>query len=163
MGKPSRTPRRKLSIATAVLAGLLAVAACGDVHAIAPVATASRAPDVPLTTTRWTVNGLLDTGVSQRVPDGTAGKAYLIFGEDGRVQGKAGCNTIRGAATVSASAHTITFGPLGSTRMLCTGPEMRLERAVLDVLKGKVGYRLDHRGLILTATPGGKGLSAGVG
>ncbi|WP_406507580.1 META domain-containing protein [Streptomyces sp. NBC_00212] len=160
MGKPSR----KLSTTTAVLAGLLAVSAC-DTDPGRPQPPRERVlrsaePDAPLTTTRWTVNGLLDADVTRPLPDGTAGRAYLTFGKDGQVQGNAGCNAVRGAATVSADEHTVTFGPLGSTRMMCAGPEMQLEQAVLGVLRGKVGYRLDHRTLILTATPGGKGLSA---
>ncbi|RCH61947.1 META domain-containing protein [Streptomyces sp. SDr-06] len=157
MGKPGRG----LRTTTAVLAGLLVLAAC-DAGAPTPPRTRVRPaePVAPLTGTRWTVNALRDADVSRPLPDGTAGKAHLVFGKDGQVQGSAGCNAVGGAAVVSEEGHTITFGVLGSTRMMCDGPAMELERAVLDVLKGTVGYRVEHRTLILTATPGGKGLSA---
>lgn len=73
------------------------------------------------------------------------------------MEGNLGCNSFHGKATVSGS--TITFGPLASTRKMCPGPEMKLERALLGVLKGKTSYEIDHRSLSIEAKSG-EGLDA---
>jgi heat shock protein HslJ len=62
-----------------------------------------------------------------------------------------------GASAVDPSAGTITFSDVITTKIACDDDRMRLERAVLSVLDGRVAYgieadrlRLDH--------PAGKGL-----
>ncbi|MFD9930841.1 META domain-containing protein [[Kitasatospora] papulosa] len=114
-------------------------------------------PPAPLTGTAWKVTGLVSGSAASSVPAGTEDKAHLTFGEDGSVEGNLGCNSFHGKATVSGS--TITFGPLASTRKMCPGPEMKLERALLGVLKGKTSYEIDHRSLSIEATSG-EGLDA---
>ncbi|MFF5723515.1 META domain-containing protein [[Kitasatospora] papulosa] len=114
-------------------------------------------PPAPLTGTVWKVTGLVSGSVASSLPAGTEDKAHLTFGEDGSVEGNLGCNSFHGRATVSGS--TLTFGPLASTRKMCPGPEMKLERSLLGVLKGKTSYEIDHRSLSIEAGSG-EGLTA---
>ncbi|MFE9819334.1 META domain-containing protein [Streptomyces sp. NPDC005773] len=115
-------------------------------------------PPAPLTGTRWRITTLVSGSVASSLPAGTANKAHLTFGKDGTVRGALGCNSFRGTADVSGT--TIAFGRLVTTRKMCPDPEMRLERALLDVLDGKrTAYGITHRTLSLTA-PDGKGLAA---
>ncbi|WP_405389590.1 META domain-containing protein [Streptomyces sp. NBC_01102] len=114
-------------------------------------------PPAPLTGTTWKVTGLVSGSTASSLPAGAEDRAHLTLGKDGSVEGSLGCNSFHGEATVSGS--TITFGPLASTRKMCPGPEMELERAVLAVLQGKTTYGIQHRTLSLTAADG-KGLGA---
>ncbi|MYQ41593.1 Heat shock protein HslJ [Streptomyces sp. LamerLS-316] len=114
-------------------------------------------PPAPLTGTAWAVTGLVSGDVAASLPAGTEKKAHLTFGKDGSVEGNLGCNSFHGKATVSGS--TLTFGPLASTRKMCAGPEMELERALLAVLDGKTTYGIEHRSLSIEAKSG-KGLHA---
>ncbi|MGW7364844.1 META domain-containing protein [Streptomyces sp. NPDC054841] len=113
--------------------------------------------EAPLVGTKWNVTSLLTGETASSVPAGTEDKAYLVFGKDGSVHGSLGCNTFHADAKVSG--QTITFGRLAGTRRMCPGPEMTVEQAVTEVLRGKVTYELRHRGLSLTAESG-KGLAA---
>lgn len=114
-------------------------------------------PPAPLTGTAWTVTGLVSGDVAASLPTGTEKKAHLTFGKDGSVEGNLGCNSFHGKAKVSGS--TLTFGPLASTRKMCAGPEMELERALLAVLDGTTTYGIEHRSLSIEAKSG-KGLNA---
>ncbi|MFH8757445.1 META domain-containing protein [Streptomyces atroolivaceus] len=114
-------------------------------------------PPAPLAGTAWKVTGLVSGSVAASLPAGTENKAHLTFGEDGSVEGNLGCNTFHGKATVSGS--TLTFGPLASTRKMCPGPEMDLERALQGVLEGRTTYEIEHRSLSIEAESG-KGLHA---
>ncbi|MFE7749406.1 META domain-containing protein [Streptomyces sp. NPDC057428] len=114
-------------------------------------------PSAPLTKTGWKVSGLHSGDVASSLPDGTTGRARLTFGEDGTVEGNLGCNSFHGKAVVSGS--TITFGPLASTRKMCPGGSMKLERALLGAMKGETTYTIAHRTLSLTAK-GGDGFEA---
>lgn len=114
-------------------------------------------PPAPLTGTAWKVTGLVSGSTATSLPAGTEGRAHLTFGKDGSVEGSLGCNSFHGRAKVAGSS--ITFGPLASTRKMCPGPEMELERTLLGVLKGRTTYTIEHRSLSLTAQ-NGKGLGA---
>jgi len=114
---------------------------------------------VPLVGTKWVVNSLTDGATATSVPKGTDGKAYFTVRKDGTVEGSFGCNTFSGPAKVTESS--VTFGRLSSTRKLCPGPEMTLEREVQKALEGKVTYELHHRALTLKAEAGkGAGILA---
>ena len=73
---------------------------------------------------------------------------------DGRIQVNAGCNT--GGGIVEVAADTITFGPIGLTKMACRPDVMTVETAVMTVLSGTAGYTIDADALTLTA--GDRGL-----
>ncbi|MFF3326023.1 META domain-containing protein [Streptomyces sp. NPDC002889] len=111
----------------------------------------------PLVGTKWSVTSLLSDKTATSLPAGTENKAHLTFGKDGSVSGNLGCN--RFSSTARISEKTITFGKLASTRKLCPGPEMSVERELAKVLNGTVTYELKHRTLSLTATDG-TGLAA---
>ncbi|MEU5718623.1 META domain-containing protein [Streptomyces sp. NPDC020403] len=116
-----------------------------------------RQPPAPLAGTAWTVTGLISGSTATSLPAGTDDAAHLTFGEDGTVRGSLGCNSFHGRAAVAGS--TITFGSLASTRKMCPGPQMQLERALLGVLEGRTAYVIDHRSLSIEAEDG-KGLHA---
>ncbi|MEU8704323.1 META domain-containing protein [Streptomyces sp. NPDC048565] len=114
-------------------------------------------PAAPLVGTAWKVTALVSGSTATSLPAGTKGKAHLTFGKDGSVAGNLGCNSFHGKAKVSGS--TLTFGPLASTKMMCAGPRMELERVLLRVLKGTTTYTVDHRTLSIDAGSG-EGLDA---
>lgn len=114
-------------------------------------------PPAPLTGTAWKVTGLTSAGLAASLPAGTEDKAHLTFGKDGSVEGSLGCNSFHAKAAVAGS--TITFGPLSSTRKMCPGPRMKLERGLMGVLEGRATYTIGHRSLALTAQSG-EGLHA---
>lgn len=118
----------------------------------------SEQPPAPLVGTKWTVNSLVSGQAATSLPAGTEGKASFVFGKDGSVRGNLGCNQF--SAPVTTEGSTLTFGRVTSTRKLCPGPEMELERALLETMKGKVTYKIDHRSLTLAA-PDGTGFAAG--
>ncbi|MFD7444352.1 META domain-containing protein [Streptomyces sp. NPDC059909] len=120
----------------------------------------TRQTDAPLVGTEWTVTSLVTGDTAASLPAGTEKKAHFVFGEDGFVRGSLGCNSFSGTAKISGSE--ITFGRLATTRRMCPGPEMTLERAVAKVLRGTVTYEQQHRGLSLTAKSG-EGLAATAG
>ncbi|MEU0392336.1 META domain-containing protein [Streptomyces sp. NPDC006208] len=107
--------------------------------------------------TKWSVTSLLSGDTARSLPAGTENKAHLTFAKDGTVGGSLGCN--RFSSTAEISGDTITFGKIAATRKLCPGPEMTVERELMEVLSGKVTYDLSHRSLSLTAADG-KGLAA---
>lgn len=119
--------------------------------------TASR--PVPLAGTDWRVTTLVTGTTASSVPTGTEGRARITFGRDGTVHGTLGCNTFRATAEVSGS--TIVFGPLTATRKACPDPDMRLERAVREVLDGtRATFAIDQRTLTLTTEDGDRGIGA---
>lgn len=79
---------------------------------------------------------------------------------DGTIGGHSGCNTFRGACTVTDAA--IAIGPLMATRKFCGddtddgGPTvMEQEAALLAALEHAVGHRLEGSRLTLTRPDGG--------
>ncbi len=107
------------------------------------------APDLPLAGTTWTVDGLVTADAVSSMPAGVS--ASMVFA-DGQVAVHAGCNRGSGQATVTDG--TITFGPIMTTRMACQPVAMQVEKHVLAVLRGDVGYAIDAG----TLTIGGNGV-----
>ncbi|MFI0977846.1 META domain-containing protein [Streptomyces sp. NPDC021093] len=122
-------------------------------------------PAVPFAGTKWTVESFTarktakpgGSEAAQSVPKELAGKAYLIFGKDGSVRGRTGCNSLTGQA--KQSPGTLEFGRIATTRMMCQGEAAAVEKQVLKVLEGKVTYTVNGRALSLTGS-GGVGLEA---
>ena len=107
-------------------------------------------PDRPLAGPRWSLQSLIDGASAASVPAGA--DAHLTF-RDGRVTGSTGCTDIDGAAVVGAGS--ITFSR-PSTRAQTCPPELKaLDRAVLDLLRGKLSYRVTGDRLTLTRADGG--------
>ena len=66
-----------------------------------------------------------------------------------RVEGFAGCNTYFGDYVLAGSS--LTFGPLGSTRMACPGSEENIETAYLASLRQTTAWRIKGGKLQLLA------------
>ncbi|WUW87948.1 META domain-containing protein [Streptomyces sp. NBC_01451] len=114
----------------------------------------------PLSGTKWTITTLGATsdsdgnGDSQAVaPLPSAAEAYLVFDQKkGTVSGKVGCNNVSAEATVSDG--DITFGSPATTRRMCDGSLMEVEKELLKIFDGKTAYKIDHRNLSLTSVNG---------
>ncbi|MFI0241672.1 META domain-containing protein [Streptomyces sp. NPDC016845] len=114
-----------------------------------------------LTGTRWTVETLHHDDVAESLPKAARDRARLVFGEDGHVDARLGCNSGRAKATVR-DGH-IAFSALVSTKMGCVGDAAGVERAMKKVLGGDatVAYEIKGDTLTLTAPDGtGVGLTA---
>lgn len=109
-------------------------------------------PDAPLVGTKWTVESLISDRTASSLPAAAQGKAYVVFGKDGSARGNLGCNSFSAKATAEGTA--ITFGPVASTRKLCPGPGMDVERALLKAMKGKTTYKITDGSLTLTGADG---------
>lgn len=123
------------------------------------LSTKPRTPDAPLVATVWTVDSLLGAGTASSLPSGAQGKARFTVGADGSASGSLGCNRFNAKATVEGPS--ITFGPLTTTRMACTGPEGQVERTLTELFgSGRLDWRIQGDTLELTASADGKGLTA---
>jgi len=109
-------------------------------------------PDQPLEGTSWILDGIVSGDAVSSVPAGVTAAIQLA---NGRVDVNAGCNT--GGGTVEVTADTLTFGPIGTTRMACEPGAMAVETAVLSVLSSAVGYTIDAD--VLTLKAGAAGLT----
>lgn len=83
-------------------------------------------PSSSLTASEWLLEDLAGTGVLDNI------HATLAFPETGKVAGNGSCNRFFG--TAQSSADSITFGPLGSTRMACPPAVMDQETRYLKAL-----------------------------
>ncbi|MFF9806982.1 META domain-containing protein [Streptomyces coeruleorubidus] len=102
----------------------------------------TKAGDVPLSGTKWTVT----------TPE-TDGRAHLTFDEKkGTVSGSLGCNKVNAEATVRDG--DITLGRPSTTRMMCEDSLMSVEKALLRLFDGKLKYGVDQRTLTLTSENG---------
>jgi heat shock protein HslJ len=82
-----------------------------------------------------------------RIDDDNAAPHFptLDFG-DARASGFAGCN--RWFADVSVDGAALSFGPVGSTRMMCPPPAMAAETALFDALSRTRAARREGEELI---------------
>ncbi|MCM2390944.1 META domain-containing protein [Streptomyces albipurpureus] len=114
-------------------------------------------PPAPLVGTKWTVNSMMELDMVESLPAGTEKNAHLTFAKDGTVSGNLGCNDFN--ATVKISGTQLTFGPVSSTRKMCTGTAGQLEAHLMKAMAGKATYEVHQRGLFLYG-PEGMGFSA---
>ncbi|MEU6877745.1 META domain-containing protein [Streptomyces sp. NPDC046712] len=113
----------------------------------------SSEPPAPLNGTTWTVDSLLSGDTATSLPKGSEGKAHFVIDKDGRVGGNLGCNRFTASAKVTEKTLTVT-GPVATTRMICSGPQMDLETKLYELLDGPLSYELRHRTLTLTGADG---------
>lgn len=84
-----------------------------------------------------------------------AGKAWISFGQEGRVLGNSGCNIFRGSAKIGEGS--VEIAPLAATKRACRDETVSAQEALLfSLLRGKLDYRLDSDGLVLVARGGAK-------
>lgn len=76
----------------------------------------------------------------------------IIFGEDGQVNGTAGCNGFGGDYKVNGD--TIQFDSLFMTEMACIGPADQQERVLFSVFVGTASMALDGDALTITSADG---------
>ncbi|MFF9913253.1 META domain-containing protein [Streptomyces sp. NPDC013457] len=110
-------------------------------------------PAAPLTGTTWTVDSLLSGDTASSPPKGSEGKATFVIDKEGAVRGNLGCNRFTATAKVTEKTLTVT-GPVATTRMICSGPQMQLETKLYELLDGPLTYELRHRSLTLTGADG---------
>ena len=84
--------------------------------------------------TQWRLEDLAGEGVLDRV------EATLEFVAPGKVAGRGSCNQFFGSATIKGSS--LTFGPLGATRMACVEAINRQESKYLQALERAERYTL---------------------
>lgn len=100
-----------------------------------------------LADTNWQIVAINGTAVS--------GDRYQMQFEANRLSGRAGCNSFSGSYSVGSDGFQA--GPLMMTRMACPGPAMTHERAVADILRGRVRlYYPDGDTLLMRGTGGGE-------
>lgn len=75
-------------------------------------------------------------------------QSTLVFGTDGRVSGRAGCNQYGGAVTVKGASMIVD--QVFSTKMACTAPAlMNQETRFLNALQATRSYRVEGTKLVL--------------
>lgn len=128
-----------IALGTALIAGSLA----------APVRSAvarAEAQSGTLPGTAWSL-------ISYGAPDAATSvietaQITLLFGADGRVSGKAGCNTYGGEYQVIGD--TVSFGRLLTTLMACPEDVLKQEHDYLAILEGVDAYAIAGEALTLT-------------
>lgn len=95
--------------------------------------------------TSWIVDDLAGRGVLDRA------EPTVLFGEDGQISGRGGCNNYFGTYTLEEDQ--LSVGPIGATRMLCADAQMDQERFLFAALEAtqRVGFQNDGRLVIETA------------
>jgi uncharacterized membrane protein len=58
--------------------------------------------------------------------------ATVVFGRDGQVSGKSGCNRFSGPYTLSGEG--LSFGNLAQTKMACESPAMEVEQRINELM-----------------------------
>jgi heat shock protein HslJ len=112
-------------------------------------------PDLPLAGTLWTVESVISGDAVSTVPAGAT--ATIHFGEDGRVELHAGCNS--GGGRFEVSGETLRLVDVAVTDMACAGPAGELEAVVLPILGAEaLSYAIDGGSLMLMAGDEGLGL-----
>ena len=116
-------------------------------------------PDLPIEGTVWILVTIIDGESASSVPMDATSTLTFVNGTgtaDGTALVETGCNS--GSATVSLGDGTITFGPLGLTKMACEQPLMDLESSVVAVLAGDVTFEIEAGSLTITSSSGAAGL-----
>lgn len=153
----------KREVMTVGVGVLLATAACAGpgISAVGPeettpvavvAVTQERITEVrmtDLTGVEWVAEDIAGEPVMDRV------RSSLVFAEDGRLSGLAGCNRLSGSFSLSGDA--LEIGPLGLTRRGCPPAVMDQERRFVDALDGVERVELDERGWLLLYGPAADG------
>lgn len=111
----------------------------GDGNQVATFAAASQG----LSGTSWIVTNY-NNGREAVVGMIADTELTLSFGDDGQINGTAGCNNYFGSFEADADAGTLTISGVGSTMMACEGPEgvMEQEQEFLAALGTAATYSI---------------------
>lgn len=97
----------------------------------------------------WVVEDLNRGGVIDNT------RLTLTFGADGKVSGSTNCNRFNG--TYTATATSVSFGPLSMTRRACIGEALSLQqRKYMDALGGVMTWTIEADGALVLTADGGK-------
>jgi heat shock protein HslJ len=107
-------------------------------------------PDRPVEGTHWVLDGIASGDAVSSVPAGVTASLLIA---NGRANVETGCNA--GAGTVKVTAHELTFEPIALTKKACEPGSMAVERALVAVLAGTVGYTIDADVLAINAGKAG--------
>ena len=103
--------------------------------------------------TSWTLLGFRDGDMFDAISD----DVEITINFDGEnVNGSAGCNSYMG--TFTADGATMTFGPLGSTRMMCPPEVMTFEDRFLPLISTTEAAELTFDGTLVLTNPTGPNL-----
>ncbi len=131
----------KRSLVLVILVIIAALAACVPLPQ-----PATPAPGVgSLAGTQWVLTGYGPAGAPLSAPQASA--PTLAIAADGKVSGKAGCNSYFGS--LSVNGDQVTFSQLGRTLMACEGEIMQLEDVYLAALGAAVSFTLENGQLTL--------------
>lgn len=123
---------------------LAGISALGLAACAAPPGAGPAAPAPSLAGTRWV--GVAAEGVDRRhLP-------RLEFVREGRVSGFTGCNMLSG--TWSVEGGVVRLGPMVTTKRMCIGPEMELERRLLAAMGEKAKVTQQEGRLVFTSEAG---------
>ncbi|WP_137994408.1 META domain-containing protein [Streptomyces vilmorinianum] len=136
----------RITAATAALASLLVLAACGTEKAGSDPGAGTVSPDLPVTGVHWAVDSLTVDGRKTPAPAGT----YVEIEKNGRAKGNSGCNHF--GATVTVEGDTLEVGLGETTEMACDA--MDFETAFHKAFTGKLKAKLAGDRLTLTAPDG---------
>ncbi len=109
-------------------------------------------PDAALEGTTWVLDGLISGEAVSSVPGGVTASLVIT---NGRASIDSGCNAMMG--DVAVDGPTMTFGPLASTKMKCSGARAEVEEAVAKVLNGSVVWVINEHSM--TVMNGDNGLA----
>ena len=140
--------KTRTTAATAVLASLVVLSACGTERSGSDPGAGSVAPDVPVAGAHWAFDTVTVAGKETRAPDG----AHVEIGKDGRASGNSGCNGF--GAEVSVEGDTVTVKQQQGTEMACPGERGAFETVLRKAFTGALKARVDGDRLTLTSSDG---------
>jgi len=100
----------------------------------------------------WIVESI---GGEPPLPDA---KPTVVFGDNGSVSGHASCNSYSGTYTLTGEGLALTG--LLSTMMACPPPLMRLEDALIAILRGVMRFERPADGALVLHAVGGQAIKA---
>jgi heat shock protein HslJ len=95
---------------------------------------------------KWDIESINDQAVTDN------SKAFIEFGEDGKIHGNSSCNNFTGGFDLEKMG--LSFGPIAGTRKLCDNAANLQETQLLQTLPNVSGYGIEDGGLVLKDADG---------
>jgi putative lipoprotein len=105
-------------------------------------------PKVDLVGGKWVAEYIDDAGV---IDDA---QSTVVFGNDGRISGRGGCNSYGG--TVDLKGAQMIINQLASTRMACPPAVMDQENRFMAALQATRTYRMDENNKLILSDATGR-------